>query len=98
MLPFLAASARRGFRLEGKGNCMTLAEFERRITDAAEALSMCAQEIKKNDSFAVEASLSQVLKDLSGCTAFARKWADEQEAEIAKVEESREYEILKKGE
>lgn len=76
---------------------MKLAEFERRITDAAEALSICAQEIKENDSFAVETSLLQAFKDLEGCKDFAARWADEQEAEIAKAEEARGYEVVKEG-
>ena len=75
---------------------MKLAEFERHITDAAEALAICAQEIKDNDSFAVETSLAQALKDLRGCSEFAKKWADEQEAEIAKVEDARGYEVVGK--
>ena len=73
---------------------MQLDEFERRITDAIESLSNCAQEIKNNDAFAVEQRLFQARKDLAGTTEFAKQWADEQEAEIAKAEESRGYEVI----
>ena len=73
---------------------MKLAEFERRITDAAEALSQCAQKVKENDAFAVETFLLQALKDLEGCRQFSSEWADEQEREIAKLEESKGYEIV----
>ena len=73
---------------------MKLAEFERRITDAAEALSQCAQCIKEDDSFKAEGRLLQAIDDLQGCKKFASDWADEQEREIAKVEESKGYEIV----
>ncbi len=69
-------------------------EFERRITDAAEALNLCSQEIKQDDAFEVENSLTQALKDLQGCKEFATKWADEQESEIAKAEEAKGYEVV----
>lgn len=73
---------------------MTIDEFERRITDAAEALSQCAQKIKEDDAFESESHLLQAFQDLQGCRQFASDWADEQEREIAKAEESRGYEIL----
>lgn len=73
---------------------MQLAEFERRIIDAAEALQLCAQEIKENNAFEVENSLWQAFRDLEGCRAFVDKWADEQEAEIAKAEEAKGYEVV----
>lgn len=71
---------------------MQLAEFERRITDAAEALAICAQEIKENNSFEVETLLLQALKDLNGCKEFASDWADEQERIIGESEEAKGYE------
>lgn len=73
---------------------MKLAEFERRITDAAEALLLCAQKIKENDAFEVESFLIQAQKDLQGCNRFASDWADEVEAEIAKREEAKGYEVV----
>ena len=73
---------------------MELAEFERRITDAAESLSHCAQEIKNDNAFEVEEWLHQAYKDLRDTREFAKKWADEQEAELAKAEEARGYEVL----
>ena len=73
---------------------MKLAEFERRITDAAEALQICAQKIKEDDSFQVESSLNHALDDLQGCKKFASDWAGEQEKEIAKAEESKGYDVL----
>jgi hypothetical protein len=73
---------------------MKLAEFERRITDAAEALANCALEIKNNNAFEVEEWLRQAYQDLRDTSEFARKWADEQEREIAKAEESKGYEIV----
>ena len=73
---------------------MNLAEFERRITDAAEDLQKCAQKIKEDNAFEVEGWLIQTYKDLLGCKQFATEWANQQEAEIAKVEESRGYEIV----
>ena len=73
---------------------MKLAEFERSITDAAEALSQCAQCIKEDDAFESESHLLQALKDLQGCRQFASDWADDQEREIAKAEESKGYEIV----
>ena len=73
---------------------MELAEFERRITDAAESLSHCAQEIKNDNAFEVEEWLRQAYKDLRDTSEFAKKWADEQEAEIAKAEEARGYEVI----
>ena len=73
---------------------MNLAEFERRITDAAEALSQCAQKIKEDDAFESESHLLQAFKDLQGCRQFASNWADEQEREIAKAEESKGYDIV----
>lgn len=73
---------------------MNLAEFERRVTDASEALSQCAQEIKENNAFEVESFMMQAFKDLQGCRQFASDWADEQEREIAKAEESKGYEIV----
>ena len=74
---------------------MQLAEFERRITDAAESLQHCAAEIKNDDAFEVESWLIQVFRDLEGCRSFASEWADEQEAEIAKAEENKPYEESK---
>ena len=68
---------------------MELAEFERRITDAAEALSQCARHIKADDSFNAEYSLHQALDDLKGCKGFVSGWADEQERQIAKAEEDK---------
>lgn len=97
LFPVLAEFRDRKIRSKRKGTLVTLAEFERRITDAAEALSICSQEIKENDSFAVETSLLQAFKDLEGCKDFAARWADEQEAEIAKAEEARGYEVVKEG-
>ena len=73
---------------------MELAEFERRITDAAEALSHCAQCIKEDDSFQCEGLLLQALEDLQGCKKFASDWADEEEREIGKAEESKHYEVV----
>ena len=73
---------------------MNLAEFERRVTDAAEALSQCAQCIKEDDAFESESHLLQVFQDLQGCRQFVSNWADEQEREIAKAEESKGYEIV----
>lgn len=73
---------------------MRLAEFERRITDAAEALNLCALSIKEDEAFDVERHLLQTLDDLEGCWQFATEWADEQEAEIAKAEEARGYEVI----
>ena len=62
---------------------MQLAEFEKRITDAAESLQLCAQYIKRNDAFEVECFLKQAQKDLTGCITFANDWADAQEEGIA---------------
>ena len=76
---------------------MNLAEFERRITDAAEDLQHCAQKIKENDAFEVESWLIQTYKDLVGCKQYATEWANKQEAEIAKVEMARGYEIVGKS-
>ena len=73
---------------------MNLAEFERRITDASEALSQCAQCIKEDDSFKAEGRLLQAIDDLQGCKKFASNWAGEQEREIAKAEESQGYETV----
>jgi len=73
---------------------MNLAEFERRITDASEALSQCSQCIKEADSFKAEGRLLQAIDYLQGCKKFASDWADEQEREIAKAEESQRYEIV----
>ena len=73
---------------------MTIDEFERRITDAAEALSQCAQCIKADDSFKAEYKLNQALEDLKGCRKFASDWADEQEREIGKAEEDKHYEVV----
>lgn len=73
---------------------MKLPEFERRITDAAEALQLCARSIKGNDAFAVEDFLKQAQDDLTGCLTFANDWADEQEEEIGKAEESKGYEVV----
>ena len=73
---------------------MKLAEFERRITDAAEDLLRCAREIKNDNAFEVEEWLRQAYKDLRDTSEFAKKWADQQEAEIAKAEEARGYEVL----
>lgn len=73
---------------------MQLAEFERRVTDAAEALRNCAEEIKNNDAFEVEQWLHQAFKELKDTREFASRWADEQEAEIAKAEEARGYEVI----
>lgn len=73
---------------------MNLAEFERRITDASEALSQCAQCIKEDDSFKAEGRLLQAIDDLQGCKKFASDWADAQEREIGKAEEAKGYEIV----
>ena len=73
---------------------MTRDEFERRITDASEALSQCAQCIKKDDSFNAEYLLMQAHDDLRGCISFVADWADEQEREIAKAEKSKGYDIV----
>lgn len=73
---------------------MNLAEFERRVTDASEALSQCAQCIKEDDSFKAERRLLQAIDDLQGCKKFASDWADEQKREIAKAEEAQRYEIV----
>ena len=73
---------------------MRLVEFERRITDAAEALNLCALSIKVDESFDAERNLLQALADLEGCRQFASEWADEQEAEIAKAEEAKGYEVI----
>ena len=73
---------------------MNLAEFERRITDASEALSQCAQCIKEDDPFKAEGRLLQAIDDLQGCRQFASNWADEQEREIAKADEAQGYEIV----
>lgn len=73
---------------------MNLAEFERRITDAAETLQICAQKIKENDAFEVESFLLQALKDLQGCRNFVSDWADEQEREIGRTEEAKGYEVV----
>ena len=75
---------------------MKLAEFERRITDAAEDLQKCAQKIKEDNAFEVEGWLIQTYKDLLGCKQFATEWANKQEAEIAKVEMARGYDIVGK--
>lgn len=60
---------------------MELPEFERRITDAAEALQLCAQEIKNGNAFAVEDFLFQAKKDLEGCRQFSKDWAEKVEEE-----------------
>jgi len=73
---------------------MNLAQFEKRITDAAEALAICSREIKEDDAFAVETSVHQALKDLEGCKEFATKWANEQEELIAQAEEAKGYEVI----
>ena len=73
---------------------MQLEEFERHVTDAADSLLNCAQAIKENDAFEVEEWLRQAYKDLQGTSEFAKKWADEQESEIAKAEEAKGYEIV----
>ena len=73
---------------------MRLAEFEKHITDAAEALNHCAQDIKRDNAFEVEYWLQTALSDLEGCREFATEWANEQEAKIAAEEEGRAYEII----
>ena len=73
---------------------MNLAEFERRITDASEALSQCAQCIKEDASFKAEGRLLQAIADLQGCKKFASDWADEQAREIAKADEAQGYETV----
>ena len=73
---------------------MKLAEFERRITDASEALFLCSQKIKEDDAFESESHLLQAFLDLQGCKEFASDWADEQEREIGKAEEVKGYEIV----
>lgn len=76
---------------------MKLAEFERHITDAAEALQQCAQKIKEDDAFEVESFLIQALKDLQGCKEFSTEWADKAEEELAKVEEAKGYDVVEEN-
>lgn len=73
---------------------MNLVEFERRITDASEALSRCAQFIKEYDSFKSKGRLLQAIDDLQGCKKFVSDWAEEQEREIDMAEEAKGYETV----
>ena len=74
---------------------MNQPEFERRITDTAEALRLCALSIKENDPFEIEKHLGIALKDLQGCQEYAEKMADAFEKLLGETEEAKGYEEVR---
>lgn len=73
---------------------MKLAEFEKRISLATEALEQCSLKIKENDAFEVENWLIQANSDLEGCKEFATSWANEDEKKLGEIEMAKGYEIV----